>query len=102
MLCTVSSAACREVPPRASAPASTRLRAHVRRLFVINTSRQSQPSIGWHSSAAASLLDALLDELVSIHHAETLRLGLLAAALALVDPQLDLINQAQADRADLR
>jgi len=35
----------------------------------------------------------------SFEHPETLRFGLLAAALALVEPQLDLLQQAEADIA---
>src|SRR5262245_28778679 len=50
---------------------------------------------------SSSLLDAFLDEFDALHHAEPLRLGLLATALALVDAQLDLVDKAQADSADL-
>ena len=48
-------------------------------------------------------LHALPDELDSLKQSETLRFGLLAAALALVQPQLDLLHQTDADVAgDLR
>ncbi|OIQ67847.1 hypothetical protein GALL_505730 [mine drainage metagenome] len=48
-------------------------------------------------------LHALPDELNPLEQPQTLRLGLLAAALALVEAQFDLLHQAQADVAgDLR
>jgi len=81
MPCTVFPAAGTVAPPRAMVPASTKSRTPI--------GHCSNPSA---TQIARLLLNALLDELDAIHHAESLRFGLLATAFALVDAHLDLVD----------
>ena len=87
-------------PQAAAALVSASAERNIQRPFVMSFSDRATGSrLASRRCRAELSANTFLNELDPVHHAKSLCLGILAATLALVDPQLDLLNQIEADIA---